>query len=1314
MRSRIVLASLLLLTAVVPASALRFYVNGNPGGNGDDRRSNQSAQNRATPFRTIGHALRVAALEQHSRPHTISIAAGTYSATTNGEPLPVELTQTDVSLVPEGRVILDGGGRNRLLRIRVHTGEFVVSGLEFANGQADSGGAITIDSATVRISGNRFTGNVATAAGHVLYSHAGHVRFFNNLVRACGASGSLAGLVELNDSLAVTSQRDEVRNNTFYRNWAPAVRTRSNRTDIQNNLLLDLCPTTFMAPEASEPPLIRYNMFWHPSVLLIGPGQDTITVVRTDRDTLTYAEQGLVLPSVITARPPTLAKVGQAHDFYIPVPGTRSLYQFRADAMPNRATLTDGRISWTPTVADTGKANIFNIEITDTTGVRSYLYYRLRVYTSASFPDTTANGEPTWAWETPDTARAFNLINRLVPSFSTAASAGGNFRGEPGFRNAEIGQWDLMPGSPALDSGNPMVALNDPPARYRLLASDADRGNLGHLGGPLLGAAPAPDTLYRQLAINTLPDSLVVQGQRFVYQALIDSALRDSVVEIRLVEGTAPPTMAAPGVFGRRATVTWTPTAADVGSYLVGVIVETANSGGGFHYFPLRVRAANLAPVFTSRPDTTVNERALFSYTPQVTDEDGDAFTISLQSGPSGMAYDAVARALTWTPTAANLGRTTVTLKAADSRGASSTQAFGLVVRNINDPPTITSAPDTTANEDGSWTYRVAATDPDPGDTVVVTLTEAPTGASLDSAATVRWSPTQVQVGRQAFTMAARDRAGLTTTQHFTVTVAAVNDPPAISSRADSTALEDHAWTYGVVATDVDGDSLRYELPGAPAGMRVDATGAITWTPAGTDAGQHTIRVRAIDPLGLYAEQVFALTVVAVNDPPQLVAATPPVDTPVAVIRGESVTLAATAADEEGDTLGYAWRRNGEPVTGTASSLVYTPAGTVGRLDTLVVRVTDGRDSLRVSWVVDSRRAPVAVAPPDTLRLGAVALGDTGRAELALGNTGDAELVIRDATASDSRFAVAAPLRIAAGRTGALAVTYVPFTRHARSAVLTLTTNDPERPQLAVPVSGSGVVPTQITLDLDTQAGDQALATATTAPGATIEVALYVRRAWDLLEARLVLAYDPERLTPTSPLVRSDEANLFDADGGTVQVTAASPTAGRLQLDVVASAPRTATGLLAIARFAVRPGLASTATAIRLAEATVRSRGLAQSDTLTVPAATEVTLAGPAQPSPDLDGDGEVGFADFFLFADHFGQVNPAYDMDGSGGPVDLADFFLFADHFGERISASASQRPAPGAAAGAVGSALRPAATAPAPETSAAASAAEAAGRAR
>ena len=60
-----------------------------------------------------------------------------------------------------------------------------------------------------------------------------------------------------------------------------------------------------------------------------------------------------------------------------------------------------------------------------------------------------------------------------------------------------------------------------------------------------------------------------------------------------------------------------------------------------------------------------------------------------------------------------------------------------------------------------------------------------------------------------------------------------------------------------------------------------------------------------------------------------------------------------------------------------------------------------------------------------------------------------------------------------------------------------------------------------------------------------------------------------------------------------------------------------------------------------------------------------VTFTATAEATPDFDGDGETGFADFFLFADAFGGSDPRFDLDGSGS-VDFGDFFLLADHFGD------------------------------------------------
>ncbi len=50
--------------------------------------------------------------------------------------------------------------------------------------------------------------------------------------------------------------------------------------------------------------------------------------------------------------------------------------------------------------------------------------------------------------------------------------------------------------------------------------------------------------------------------------------------------------------------------------------------------------------------------------------------------------------------------------------------------------------------------------------------------------------------------------------------------------------------------------------------------------------------------------------------------------------------------------------------------------------------------------------------------------------------------------------------------------------------------------------------------------------------------------------------------------------------------------------------------------------------------------------------------------TPDFDGDGEVGFADFVLFARAFGGSDLRFDLNANGA-VDFADFILFANHFG-------------------------------------------------
>ena len=68
--------------------------------------------------------------------------------------------------------------------------------------------------------------------------------------------------------------------------------------------------------------------------------------------------------------------------------------------------------------------------------------------------------------------------------------------------------------------------------------------------------------------------------------------------------------------------------------------------------------------------------------------------------------------------------------------------------------------------------------------------------------------------------------------------------------------------------------------------------------------------------------------------------------------------------------------------------------------------------------------------------------------------------------------------------------------------------------------------------------------------------------------------------------------------------------------------------------------------------------------TASVPGLDAVLFTAIAEASPDLNGDGEVGFSDFALLAKAFGTNDPGCDLDGSG-TVDFADFLLLSEHFG-------------------------------------------------
>ncbi|MGA1840051.1 MAG: PKD domain-containing protein [bacterium] len=279
-----------------------------------------------------------------------------------------------------------------------------------------------------------------------------------------------------------------------------------------------------------------------------------------------------------------------------------------------------------------------------------------------------------------------------------------------------------------------------------------------------------------------------------------------------------------------------------------------------------------------------------------------------------------------------------------------------------NTIPTITSSPITSANEDFPYNYDVEANDPD-GDILTYSLTEAPSGMSIDSVTgLIQWTPLQDHVGDNNVTVQVQDGRGGIDTQSFTITVQNTNDPPQITSTPTLTAKENIVYSYDVEAFDIDEDPLTFTLEIAPPGMTIDsASGLIEWTPGSSDIGDHTIKVKVTDPSAASDTQEYSLTVEEITDftPPRISEIQ---IAPLILNPGETATIAIDAIDNE--AIGsYELQVDGIDIPLIGNSATYT-AATIGvhEIQATVCDTSGNCDTLIALFGV---RDPSDTTPPE-------------------------------------------------------------------------------------------------------------------------------------------------------------------------------------------------------------------------------------------------------------------------------------------------------------------------------------------------------------
>ena len=388
------------------------------------------------------------------------------------------------------------------------------------------------------------------------------------------------------------------------------------------------------------------------------------------------------------------------------------------------------------------------------------------------------------------------------------------------------------------------------------------------------------------------------------------------------------------------------------------------------------VAVPNRPPVVTGRiedREVYVDDTVAVDLSDHFADPDRDALEYAATSADTARASVSLSGS-TVRVSGASVGSTTVAVAARDTAGLEARQSFRVTIPNRPPVPVGTIA-DREFHVGDTVTVNVAAYFADPDRQELAYTGTASNEATV--AVTVSGSNVTVAgtaVGKATVTVTADDPGGLGAEQIFRVTIPN-RAPMAVGTIADREVEVDGVGELDVGSyfSDPDGQVLEYSAVSAhPDRAAVAVSGSVltTW---GLAAGRTTVTVRATDPGGLRAEQVFRVTVP--NRAPMAVGTI--ADREVYVADTFAVDVAGYFTDPDGDTLTYAAASSdaARALVAVAGSTMTVRGRAVGASTvTVTARDPEGLAAEQRLLVTVPNRAPEAV---DTIGDRDLHVGDT-------------------------------------------------------------------------------------------------------------------------------------------------------------------------------------------------------------------------------------------------------------------------------------------------------------------------------------------------
>jgi predicted outer membrane repeat protein len=265
---------------------------------------------------------------------------------------------------------------------------------------------------------------------------------------------------------------------------------------------------------------------------------------------------------------------------------------------------------------------------------------------------------------------------------------------------------------------------------------------------------------------------------------------------------------------------------------IAGLSVADANESGG-------VAAYRLETVQLSVSHGSLNVTLAGAATVAAGANGGATLTLS----GSEADLNATLATLTYTGEADFAGSDTLVMSSHDDAGLADTDSLALTVTAANDAPVVASPiPDQSATEDVPFSFTFSANtfaDVDAGDTLSYSVGSLPGWLTFDAGTrTFSGTPGDGDTGAVTVTVTATDAAGASTSDSFILTVAPVNDAPAITLPAPQVTAPGTTLTLsaergnGISVSDIDAEFNLVEvtLTALPGSLTLSETGDLSFS----------------------------------------------------------------------------------------------------------------------------------------------------------------------------------------------------------------------------------------------------------------------------------------------------------------------------------------------------------------------------------------------------------------------------------------------------------------------------------------------------